>query len=251
MTTEPKELAAEKGHWYDREGNPKHTVIGKNGNERSTTIRDARENDWLPSVTLILKAAAAPGLEAWKARQILESALTLPQKVGETLDDYAVRVIEDSKAQSLKARERGTELHAAIEDYIRGQTSLLYQEHCEKVEKVLALYGITLRDGNAERSFAAEKYGGKIDYSHDSAIIVDFKSKDKVREVKRLVYDEHIWQCSAYGFGLFGPKFRALNVFVGLDDKEVRVFEHEWGDIEHANTTFTHLLNFWYAKNKL
>ena len=65
---------AESGHWYDRDGKPAYTVIGKNGKERNTTLRDAREKDLVTSVTTILKVAAAPGLERWKQEQVLLAA---------------------------------------------------------------------------------------------------------------------------------------------------------------------------------
>ena len=109
MTTETKSLASERQHWYAKDGSPMYEVpcTSKEG-MRPTNVTDARKLDLLPSVTLILNQVAKPGLEAWKNRQLLESALTLPQLATETLDEYADRVIEDAKAQSLKARERGT-----------------------------------------------------------------------------------------------------------------------------------------------
>ena len=58
-----KERQAESGHWYDREGNPAYTVIGKNGKPRGTTLRDARTLNLCPSVTTILGVAARPGLD--------------------------------------------------------------------------------------------------------------------------------------------------------------------------------------------
>lgn len=259
MTEETKALASERQHFYYPDGRPAYEVPckSKEGN-RPTNIKDAKELGLVPSVTLILNQLSKPGLEAWKARQLLEAALTLPRLADESLDDYATRVIEDSKAQSAKARDRGTDLHAAIEDYIRGQTSLLYQKHCEKVELVLNQYGIPLRSGNPERSFASELYyGGKIDYSYDSGIIVDFKTKDRL-DKKTKPYDEHLMQCAAYGYGLFipygygfVPKFRAFNVFVGIDDCEVRVFEHDWKDLSEAFELFQCLLTFYLRKNKL
>ena len=43
------------GHYYDENGQPNHfqiTQSGKNkGKKRPTTIRDAKKNGWLPSVT--------------------------------------------------------------------------------------------------------------------------------------------------------------------------------------------------------
>lgn len=166
MTTEGKPLPAEGGHWYDRQGNPVYEVpcSSKDG-MRPTTIRDAVKLDLVPSVTAILGVAAKPGLEAWKAKQILEASLTLPRIDGETLDDYAVRVMEDAKAQSALARDKGTQLHAAIEFWIQGKPfDQQWKEHIENLDKALKQHGIDLRQARAEHSFASPLgYGGKID----------------------------------------------------------------------------------------
>lgn len=252
MSEETKVLASERQHWYDKDGAPMYEVpcTSKEGT-RPTNISDARKLGLVPSVTLILNQISKPGLEAWKARQLLEAALTLPQLPEESLDDYATRVIEDSKAQTLKAMDRGVELHAAIEDYIRGTISTQYEKHCIQVEVALAMYGIPLRSGNPEHSFSSELYyGGKIDYSHDSGIIIDFKTKGLL-DKKTKPYDEHLMQCAAYGYGLFIPPFRAFNVFIGIDDYQVRVFEHDWKDLSEAFELFKCLLTFYLRKNKL
>lgn len=266
MTTEGKPLPAEGGHWYDRQGNPVYEVpcSSKDG-MRPTTIRDAVKLDLVPSVTAVLGVAAKPGLEAWKAKQILEASLTLPRIDGETLDDYAVRVMEDAKAQSTLARDKGTQLHAAIEAAIRGdEFDILWREHVEKTFSTVAQQcGFSLFDSKAEHSFASPLgYGGKIDAHTDEPLVCDFKTKEKIEDKKQLAWPEHIQQLAAYGFGLFGEKiaigkhaenfspFRALNVFIGVNDKEVRVIEYEWPDIVEAFAQFRCLLEFWQRTKK-
>ena len=34
---------SESGHWYTQEGEPMYTIIGANGKERNTTVRDAKK----------------------------------------------------------------------------------------------------------------------------------------------------------------------------------------------------------------
>ncbi len=245
-------LASESAHWYTKQGEPAYEVPTAKGiGFRPTTLADARKLDLVPSVTTILACAAKPGLEAWKARQILEAALTLPMQQGESLDDYASRVIEDSKAQGRKAAERGTDLHAAIETYIQiGSLNVdvdkLYGKHCCKVQDTLKQYGIDIFQGNAEHSFASQLgYGGKIDW-HNDEIICDFKTKANL-SAKQLAYPEHCWQLAAYWVGLRDPyKFgRLINVFIGVDDCKVRI--HEWTekDAAVAWNCFYHLQRFW------
>ncbi len=238
-------IASEQGHWYDKQGAAVYQVPrSKGGGMRSTTLADARKLGLVPSVTTILSCAAKPGLEAWKAKQILEAALTLPRLPDETLDDYATRIIEDSKAQGKKAAERGTELHAAIEDFIRGQMNFIWKDHIKKVYETLLQYGIDILQGKPEHSFASPLgYGGKIDW-HNDEIICDFKTKANL-EPKRLAYDEHCWQLSAYGCGITHDDFRAINVFIGIDDCEVRIHEWNAGYIFKGFSAFEHLLAFW------
>lgn len=265
-------LASQAGHWYHLDGRPCYEVETKKGGMRPTTIADARNLDLVPSVTAILNIAAKPGLEAWKAKQILESALTLPRKLicevingkpvmtEESLDDYAVRVIEDSKAQGQKARDKGTELHAAIEEYILGNGDKvldIYSSHISKLDETLGQQGINLFTGHAEHSFASPLgYGGKIDFHNDEPLVLDFKTKDKIDDKKQLVWPEHVQQLAAYGMGMFSQhvrinrKFRAINVFIGVQDKQVRVMEHEWPDIVEAFEQFKLLLAYWQRSKK-
>jgi hypothetical protein len=76
-----------------------YTVEAKNGNQRPTTLRDARALDLVPSVTTVLNVAAKPGLEAWKQRQLLLAALTLPRSEEEAEDNYLDRIIRDSREE--------------------------------------------------------------------------------------------------------------------------------------------------------
>ena len=54
---------SEAGHWYTRDGEPMYTIIGANGKERNTTLRDAKKEGFVPSVTTILGMVAKPSLE--------------------------------------------------------------------------------------------------------------------------------------------------------------------------------------------
>lgn len=260
--TETTPLPAESTHWYDKNGNAVYEVSKAKGDGmRATTIADARKMDLVPSVTNILNIAAKPGLEAWKAKQILEASLTLPRIADESLDDYAVRVMEDAKAQGKKAMERGTQLHAAIEMFIQRQSPPTeWTDHIAKTYETLLHHGIELLGGKAEHSFASPLgYGGKIDFRNDE-VLIDFKTKDRIDDKKPLAYENHVQQLAAYGMGLFHPgegyvlthftKFRAINVFIGVNDKQVRVIEHSWEDICSGFEQFKLLLIYWHRIKK-
>ena len=115
MATITTGLAAESGHWYSADGSPAYQIEAKNGNLRAVTLRDARKLNLYPSVTTIIRSAAAPGLEAWKTKQAVLAALTLPRQPEETDESFVGRVLVDGREQARKAAELGTNIHAAIE----------------------------------------------------------------------------------------------------------------------------------------
>ncbi len=260
-------IASEQSHWYQRETGVAVYEVPMTSKEgmRRTSLKDARKLDLVPSVTTILKSMAAPGLEIWKAEQLLQAALTLPRKQGETLDAYAKRIVEDSKAQGIEAASRGKQLHTAIEQSIQGEEyDPRWTDHVIKVRDTLIQHGIYLV-GQSEHSFSTQInglwYGGKIDYSQRTEpIVLDVKSKDEIKPKKQLIYDEHAMQIGAYGYGLFNiittnkawkwETFRGLNVFVGVNDCEVRVIEHTPEDLEHGFELFRSILDFWTRKNR-
>ena len=74
-----KLFSPDAAHWYQRDGQPLHTVLSAKGEPRPTTLRDARKLDLLPSVTNILGVIAKPELTAWLQEQAVMAALTLPR----------------------------------------------------------------------------------------------------------------------------------------------------------------------------
>ena len=107
-------------HWYLPDGTPFHEVTRADGNgTRSTTLRDARKVNALPSVTNTLSVLAKPSLDAWKQEQAIISALTLPRRDGESLDDFARRVVTDMGEQVRNAADLGSAVHSAIEVYLQ------------------------------------------------------------------------------------------------------------------------------------
>ncbi len=254
-------LASESAHWYDKQGNPVYEVPYADPSKgmRPTMLSDARKLNLFPSVTKVCKVAAAPGLEIWKDVQLLQASLTLPIQQGETVDDYALRVIKDSKAQSQKAMDKGKECHSGIEGFTLGALDPFawYSTHVEKVYKTLLQYGIDILKGNTERSFYhGLGYGGKVDW-HTDEIVIDWKTKDKLTEVvkgkvkdKKLEWPEHVEQLSAYSRGLHhGFDKRLINVFIGVEDCEIRI--HEWTrqDYENGWAVFEALLKVWQIRN--
>ena len=248
-------FTSEAGHWYTRNGEPAYTTIGANGKPRNTTLRDARKDNLVPSVTTILNVAAKPGLENWKLQQVLLAALTLPKRDQESETEYIDRIISDSKEQGKAAADAGTDIHGAIENFYRTGKVSAHKEHVDAV-KVAISEKFGERSWICERPFAHELgFGGKCDmFSRDEkdsakGIVVDIKTKEFTDPEKVEGYDEHMMQLAAYRVGLGMPSAQCANVFVSRNSPGLVVIK-EWGpeDLARGWKMFARLLEFWQLK---
>lgn len=245
--------AAESLHWYGRDGTPQYTVTAKNGNQRATTLADARKMSLVPSVTTIIKSAASPGLEAWKLNQMLLAALTLPRIENEPEEEFVQRIVKDSKEHAKMAAERGSAVHSAIESMYSGVMHSDYAEHQAGCYRAIELeYGIT--EFQPEKAFAHELgFGGKVDlFSREGdGVVLDVKSKEFSDPTKVQGFDEHMMQLAAYRMGLDLPDARCANVFVSVTVPGLVVVK-EWSqeDLARGWAMFYALLKYWQAKNQ-
>lgn len=244
---------AESGHWYSREGIPRYTVIGANGKERATTLRDARKENLVPSVTTILKVANNPVLNQWIQKQVLMAALTLPRLDDENDDSFVSRVMIDSKEQGRQAADLGTDIHASIQAFYEGKDDQSYIDHRKAcVRELQAHFGD--RIWVSERAFAHELgFGGKCDLHNPQGdgIVVDIKTKDFDNPDKVEAYDDNLLQLAAYRVGLGIPTARCANVYVSRSVAGLAVVK-EWSeeDLARGWEMFSCLLRFWQLKNQ-
>ena len=245
--------ASESNHWYTRDGVPRYTVMGKNGKERNTTLRDARAENLVPSVTTVLNVMAKPALIQWLQKQVLMAALTLPRMYGESEDDWMARIIVDSKEQGRAAADAGTDIHASIQGFYEGAVVYRHEAHVKGTVAALdALYGH--QGWIAERAFGhSHGFGGKCDL-HSTAgdgILADVKTKEFVDGDKIDTYDDHLMQLAAYRVGLGIPKARCANVFVSRSVPGLVVIK-QWdeADLQRGWQMFCSLLTFWQLKNQ-
>jgi len=88
---------SESTHYYRIDGTPVYTVIGKNGKERPTTLRDLKKmGDLVPSVTSIIKLAARPMLQQWIIDQHILACLTTERYENESEEAYIARIKADA-----------------------------------------------------------------------------------------------------------------------------------------------------------
>lgn len=241
---------SEQGHWYKPDGSPAYTYINKKGEEKNTTLRQARKDGLLPSVTTIIRCAAAPGLENWKAQQVLMAALTTDRKQEETEQEYIDRIIADANEQALKAREKGTMIHAFVQSGFEGVPL-----EVEAYRYYLSAKNTLENELNAdvqwtcEKSFATERYGGKADL-HSPHYLIDFKTTDKPVDGLKL-WDEHYLQLAAYreGLGVSGAVCGIL--YINSSTAESRLLLAEEKELEKGLRCFNALVEYYYAKTRL
>jgi hypothetical protein len=250
-----KENTSESGHWYLPNGSPAYRVIGKNGKERNTTVKDAREHGLLPSVTTIIGCAnKGEGLQRWLQEQAILAALTLPRVEGESEEDWLSRVVSDSKETAKQAAERGTQIHGVIEAFYEGIYIPELPPYVRAVETAInEHFGSQL--WMAEKSFAYGGFGGKCDLiskSHQKSdgFVIDFKTTEKDLD-KLDYYFDHQMQLSAYRQGFEMPKARCAIVYVNALQNKAKLVEIPEDDLRIGWECFTHLLAFYRAKNKL
>jgi hypothetical protein len=238
--------AADSGHWYEPDGKPAYTIIGKNGNERPTTLRDARKLGLVPSVTTIIYQAASPGLQRWKDEQLLMACLTTDRLPDETESEYIDRIIKDSKEQSEKAKERGTYIHAVVQSGFEDKplTKDDYPYYASAKATLDKLCGAI--DWQCEQSFAVERYGGKKDLE-GGGYLIDIKTTTKdLTDIK--TWPEHAMQLSAYDYD---KKNMCGILYINTDTAESKLIFIDEKELNKGWKMFAALLDYFYAKSGL
>src|SRR5512138_3807912 len=116
-------MASDSGHWYAPDGTPRHTTKAKDGSMRNTTLRDARKEGLLPSVSGIIGILDKPALTRWKVKQGVLAVVTAPDVPGEGLDAKINRILDEEKQHEEEgklAADRGTQAHDTISKVLHG-----------------------------------------------------------------------------------------------------------------------------------
>lgn len=244
-------------HWYDaKTGEPRYTTIGKNGKERSTTIRDARDGSLVPSVSTINGMLSKAGLDTWKQTQVLFAAVEFPRWDNENEKEWVSRILNLAKAKSREAADRGTAIHNILDSYFSGDCVPEWPIYIHRVQEHLnSTFGN--RTWLSEQSFAhPEGFGGKCDlYSKADpannlpSIVIDFKTTEKCPG-ELTPYYEHTTQLAAYREGLV-PGAICGNIFINGTTHEVAIKIHAEQDLRDGYEAFLSLLKVFKLKNKL
>jgi hypothetical protein len=253
-----KLFSPDSAHWYQRDGQPLHTVLSAKGEPRPTTLRDARKLGLLPSVTNILGVIAKPELTAWLQEQAVMAALTLPRIAGETEDAFAKRVVEDSLTTRDGAADFGTAFHYGAEriahtlevDQADVASAWLnryrdwFQANCVRLlwteQRVVSTqFGFA---GTADLLIEHKFHGlclvdlktTKISTPHPNPLPGRGGEGDSARSARRPTkftpYKSWCYQLAAYRRAL-GIEARCINLIVNSVAPETPI-EHVWGESE-------------------
>ena len=235
------------GHFYTQQGEPRH--FQPDG--KATTLRHARKQDLVPSVTGVLDITDKPGLTRYLLTQQLDAAWNTAgiedeYKSVEHYKEWAEEVREKASQHSKQARDKGSAVHKALEDDANGIEPEDYGFLKDIVERVTEAldkeFGDKVRNLTPEATFSHKLgFGGAVDLSSPE-LILDYKYKaDGLK--KRMVYDTLIGQLAAYRGGLGFHQAECGNVFIS--DTEVEIVMIPEKELVWGWQYFIMLLNLW------
>lgn len=266
MTTNAKPTTESSSHYYHPDGRPCYEVENKSkGGMRKTNLNDARRLGLLPSVTTILSVLDKPGLTAWKIEQAVLAAMTTPRLPGEQLDAFVERVLHTERVQdqeSQAARDRGTEIHNALEAYFTGrEVPEAIRPWIMPAAQAIAAKGELVA---TEKVLVGHGYAGKTDLVQRAPDGVwwlwDWKSAKKLPDpAKGGAWSEHVLQLSAYARaymnlldGVLTPasSIRTGNIYIStVEQGKFVVCEHgDW--LETYQKGFAPLVQHWQWANR-
>lgn len=244
-----KNRPSESLHWYTKDGEPRYTIIGKNGKERPTTLRDARKEDYVPGVSDIKKIPLNPMLQRWIIDQNILACLTTERYENESEESYIARIKSDANEQSKKAMERGTTVHSWVQggfegEQLKGDPLLFFENAKAELEKECGK-----QDWVCELSFGTEKYGGKVDLQTEKYVI-DIKTTEKDLDTVK-IWDDHYMQLAAYREGMGNKGQQCGILYINILTAEAKLLWAEEEELSRGLDCFNALVDFWRAKNRV
>ena len=245
------------GHFYKKTGEPVFEVPKKDGKGmKSTTIREARSMGLVPSVTTIMQVLDKPALGYWLQQQALFASVKMPFDSDKyELQEWAGRVIMQSKLDSAGAADMGSLIHKNCENVFLGiEENKNTLGHLVQ-EKVVTEIGDLCY--YPERVVVGpEGYAGTIDLIsfENNGVLIDFKTKEKFPrtpkgKLQKMYYDEHIMQLAAYAHASGRVDADLYSLFIEWPTEEMVL--HKWSkeDAERGWEMFKAALDLWYLKN--
>lgn len=144
------------------------------------------ENDY-PSVTGVLDGMRKIGLEMW----------------------FKYKTIQEINAISSRSKEIGTQLHEVIQSHIETDTMKIETKHPDEIKNAVQSFmlfkkenpSIKLKKSEIQMTSETYKVNGTLDCLGERdgrLIMLDWKSSEKKDKDKPIIYDEALYQVSAY-----------------------------------------------------
>lgn len=249
-------------HWYTAEGNPCHTQP----DGKKTTLRHARKQNLLPSVTSVLSIIPKQAIEDWRVQQAVIATMHCMSESNaayHTVAEMMELVSEKLETNTGAGRRFGSEMHE-IAEYINNEGQLppamspLSTKHSLHAAKYLVwLKGCGVATSRTEMSIVGrcpKAYGGRIDlliYTNDGKIrLVDIKTQDTKGKSPR-IYPEWSYQLAAYRNALYQSSqitdIECVSLVISSNDGEIT--EHAWPeqDIVEGLDIFRKAYDLWSA----
>jgi len=245
----------DSSHWYKQDGTPCYEVPNKSrpGQMRSTTIRDARLLDLVPSVSTIGKIIYSHSLQNWIQEQIVKAAWEIKTDHECDYDIWAGKVYEKAGEISSTAADTGSAIHNAIEkefqgvcvpEYVKWQNTFhdwwIQQDWFENHIK-------SINEGYISTEFG---YGGRYDIfviAPEARIIIDLKTQN-TKGRKFTYYRSWGRQLAAYAQPLKAT--RLISVAMCSQDSS-KIESYEWPDQAQLLAEFQASQMLWLSENNL
>lgn len=204
------------GHFYRYDGTPVFTYKNSKGEEKETTLREAKKFGLLPSVTTYTGVLRSFALSQWEKKNFLRGILSSPSVLNlydgtenglqKTFDEIEKIVSVQNVAPVI-----GTQIHKDIEEYVKGIKTPPIDSLAFQFIGRLNIFltsrfgeGFTLR---SEVPFAGQGYGGTTDLilttKEGKNHIIDFKTTTRKKfELWKQPYLEECAQIAAYIKGI-------------------------------------------------
>ena len=244
-------------HYYTKTGEACHWVPKKDGSgNRPTTVADCRKLDLLPSPTTVLRTLSKPALIEWLIRQAVYAFATAPDVGGgETLDAKITRVLDVERQQDQEseiAKDRGTDIHDAIESALKGEPydQSLKDFVCPVVDAVMKLGRVV----STEKILVGVGCAGRTDaITEDDTFLTvcDFKTCKDLP--KKEPWPEAKMQAAFYAHALGNTGEKRVRTAIICISKnapgQIAVFVNEDWQAEYRK--FRLLQDFWYLSNNI
>ena len=265
-------------HFYNRDGEPKHTMPTKAGAKnptRPTDLRDARRLGLLPSVTTIMETTLAnAGLDHWKRQQLLKAAFECTRIYDETYETWSRHVAEKADAGRNEAAELGTKVHAELENGLKTLGNGITSENPMVIPVLNYVRGLSVESLESEQTVVnhAYNYAGTVDVSgfilnpedyecsFTAPMIMDFKTKRTSEGNEIDPPETYAWQLAAYHLAKFGlnghrelhPLATACNVFISTTEPgRIEVMWYDRQQLKEALDCFLATNKLFQLRNKL